>query len=71
MSGTPRPEKRRRPPTAVARETVSFHVSSDSMRVVDVLVDAEVYANRSHAVDAALKLLIAFNVDRLREAVPA
>lgn len=70
MTGTPRPQ-RRRPPTSAGRATVAFHVSAESIRAVDQLVELDVYANRSHAVDAALKLLIAFNADHLREPVSA
>jgi len=65
--GTPRPQRRRRPTTERETTNASFTLSAESMRAVDRLVDAEVYANRSHAVDAALKHLIAFNADYLRE----
>lgn len=65
--GTPRPQNRRRPATAVDRVSVTFHVAADSVAVVDRLIDEGIYANRSHAVDAALKLLIAMNSDVLTE----
>jgi Arc/MetJ-type ribon-helix-helix transcriptional regulator len=47
------------------RSTYSFHLERGSVAGVQTLVDREVFENRSHAVDEALRLLLDLYRDRL------
>jgi Arc/MetJ-type ribon-helix-helix transcriptional regulator len=64
-----RPQPRRRQST-IKRRSASFHLSAASLAAVERLVELEVYPNKSIVVDTALKHLIAYHADELRD-VPA